>query len=229
MVQARLMGKDNVDAHYTNAIYSFLKERAVKYSNSTAMISADAKCKVSVGEPDFPIASVSRGNAVIVGRNEKFKVGDHDFSKVSLISDATLIHSIPGDDSKDAEQIECNKETVGKWYTGKVFYSVKNMATEGSTAERGATELSLALKEFYGLTIPPRLYLYADGGRERKNDNFKVQKSLIELFLLHDFDEIVAARPAAGQSYRNPVERCHCIANIGLQSVGMMRKRQCGI
>ena len=96
MVQARLMRKDNVDAHYTNAIYSFLKERAVKYSNSTAMISADAKCEVSVGEPDFPIASVSRGKAVIVGRNEKFKVGDHDFSKVSLIPDATLIHSIPG-------------------------------------------------------------------------------------------------------------------------------------
>ena len=39
-------------------------------------------------------------------------------------------------------------------------------------------------------------------------------------------DEGVAARPAAGHSYRNPVVRCHCIANLGLQSVGMMRLRQ---
>ena len=36
----------------------------------------------------------------------------------------------------------------------------------------------------------------------------------------------VAARPAANHSFRNPVERCHCIANIGLQAVGMMRSRQ---
>ena len=58
------------------------------------------------------------------------------------------------------------------------------------------------------------------------NSNFKVQKSLISLFLRHDLDEVVAARPAAGHSYRNPVERCHCIANLGLQAVGMMRTRQ---
>ena len=49
---------------------------------------------------------------------------------------------------------------------------------------------------------------------------------MIGLFHKHDFDEIVAARPAANHSFRNPVERCHCIANIGLQSVGMMRTRQ---
>lgn len=60
-------------------------------------------------------------------------------------------------------------------------------------------------------------------GRNQKN--FKVQKSLISLFLMHDLDEVVAARPAAGHSYRNPVERCHCIANLGLQVVGMMRTR----
>ena len=39
-------------------------------------------------------------------------------------------------------------------------------------------------------------------------------------------DEVIASRPAAGHSYRNPVERCQCIANLGLQSVGMMRTKQ---
>lgn len=47
----------------------------------------------------------------------------------------------------------------------------------------------------------------------------------MSLFIRHDMDEVIAARPAANHSYRNPVERCHCIANIGLQSVGMMRTK----
>ena len=32
-------------------------------------------------------------------------------------------------------------------------------------------------------------------------------------------------RPATGLSYRNPVERVHAIANLGLQSVGIMRQK----
>ena len=77
MVQARLLRKENVDSHYTNAIYSFLKERASKHVNSSIMVSADAKCKISVGEPGFPIAAVTRGKLVVVGV--------HDYSKISLI------------------------------------------------------------------------------------------------------------------------------------------------
>ena len=94
------------------------------------MISADAKCKVSVGEPDYPIAAVSRGKAVIVGKNETFKVGDHDYSLLSLIPDAILLHSIPekNDEEEEDENTECNKQSVGKWYSGKVFYSLSLLA-----------------------------------------------------------------------------------------------------
>ena len=112
MVQARLLRKNNSDSHYTNAVYSFLKERAIQDSTCTAMISADSKCKVSVGEPGSPIAAVSRGKDVIVGRNEVFKVGDHDFSKVSLIPDAIRIHSIPENEEEEQEVTECNKQSV---------------------------------------------------------------------------------------------------------------------
>ena len=42
--------------------------------------------------------------------------------------------------------------------------------------------------------------------------------------MLHNFEEILIARTAANLSYRNPVERVHAIANLGLQSVGLMRK-----
>ena len=116
------------------------------------MVSADAKCKVSVGEPGFPIASVSRGKQVVVGKNETFKVGDHDFSRVSLIPDAMLFHSIP-DRNEEATHSpeECNKETGGKWYTGKVYYCVKNMPLKGSTVVGGVAELDTALRQQYGL------------------------------------------------------------------------------
>ena len=44
------------------------------------------------------------------------------------------------------------------------------------------------------------------------------------MFLVHDLDELIICRSAAGHSYRNPVERIHAIANLGLQSVPMMRQ-----
>ena len=49
-------------------------------------------------------------------------------------------------------------------------------------------------------------------------------KNHIALFLLRNSEEILIARTAANLSYRNPVERVHAIANLGLQSVGLMRK-----
>ena len=84
----------------------------------------------------------------------------------------------------------------------------------------------MAKDNFYGPeNILPYLYLYTDGDGERKNTNFKVQKNLISLFLHDDLDEVVAARPVEGHSYRNLVETCHGIANVSLQSVGMMRTK----
>ena len=95
MVQTRLFRNSNPDAHYTNSIYKFLKERAVKNRQNIDFFSADAKCKVPVGEPGNPIATVTRGKKVIVGNNEKFHVADHDFTKLLLIPDAYLLHEIP--------------------------------------------------------------------------------------------------------------------------------------
>ena len=40
-----------------------------------------------------------------------------------------------------------------------------------------------------------------------------------------DLDDVVFARTAAGMSYRNPVERVHAIANMGLQSIVLMRSK----
>ena len=106
-------------------------------------------------------------------------------------------YSIPENEEEEQEDTECNKQSVGKWYTGKVFYSVKDMPTQGSSAIRGVAEVNTALMSHYDSeNFPSRLYLYTDGGGDRKN------------------------------TYRNPVERCHCIANLGMQSVGIMRSKQ---
>ena len=56
------------------------------------MLTRNAK---SVEEPDFPFASISRGNKVVVGVNKSFRVADHDFSEVSLIPDAIFVQDIP--------------------------------------------------------------------------------------------------------------------------------------
>ena len=97
------------------------------------------------------------------------------------------------------------------------------MVSEGSTAMRCAAEFGELMKEQFE-TIPPYFYVYSDCGPEKKTDNLSVQKSYIAFFLLHSFEEILIARTAADLSHRNPAERVHAITNLGLQSVGLMRK-----
>ena len=126
------------------------------------MISADAKYKTGVEEPDFSIVAVSRGNVVIVGKNKKFQVGDHGFSKVSVIPDIILVNSKPEEYQKqDDKDTKCNKQAVGKWCSGKVFYSLRDMETQGSSAIWGTTKLSMAMENVDGSEeIPTPLYLF---------------------------------------------------------------------
>ena len=113
------------------------------------MISVHAKCEVS------------RGKVVII----EIKVSIHDFSKALVIPDTILVHSIPEEDHKgDGEDKECNKYSVGKWYSGKMFYSVKDMAIE----------------DFYEPEIIlPHLYFYTESGGDRKKQIQSSEKSNI--------------------------------------------------
>ena len=82
---------------------------------------------------------MSKGKVAIFRKNKQFKVDDRGFSKVSFIPDTILLHSIPEENCKeDGEDTECKKNTVRKWYSEKVFYSVKDMVTQNSSALRGA-------------------------------------------------------------------------------------------
>ena len=71
------------------------------------------------------VAAVTQGKKVVVGVTETFKVADHDFSKLSFIPDAYLVHEIP-DQETEISPLESNvddntimTETIKNWYTGK--------------------------------------------------------------------------------------------------------------
>ena len=82
---------------------------------------------------------MSKEKVVIVQKNKQFKVDDHGFSKVSVIPETILDNSMPEENCKeDGEDTECNKNTVRKWYSEKMFYSVKDMITQDSSALLGA-------------------------------------------------------------------------------------------
>lgn len=232
VIQSRLLRKPNADVKYARTVYKFLKKRAINNRLNCVFLSADAKCKVSIGEPGYPLAAVSRGKKVIVGKNQTFKVGDHDFSKLSVIPDAVLVHQIPSFNLSDAPDIDESDQVVegtksnGSWYAGNVYYTFKNMALEGSTAIREVVEMGRVLEtEYVDRDIPERFYLITDGGGDRNITNISVIKPLVALFRKYDFDELIAIRTAAGLSFYNPVERHHARANLGLQAVGMMRSK----
>ena len=71
------------------------------------------------------------------------------------------------------------------------------------------------MEELYGPdNILPCLYFDTDNVGHRKRTNLKAQKSLISFFLHRNLYKVAFARPAAGHSYINAAERCHCIANF---------------
>ena len=69
------------------------------------------------------------------------------------------------------------------------------------------------------------LFIYSDGGPDHRLTYVSVQLSLIALFLNLDLDLLVAARTAPSHSWANPVERVMSTINLGLQCVGVMRKK----
>ena len=73
--------------------------------------------------------------------------------------------------------------------------------------------------------IPPILLIYTDGGPDHRSTYMSVKLSMIALFIELDLDELIALRTAPNNSWANPVERIMSIVNIGLQGVGIIRKK----
>ena len=151
MVQQRNIRKFSVDAHYCNALFKYSKELAIRFSNYCSFVSTDDKCKIKVGEPNFPVAAVARGKRVLVAKNQVFQVADHDLSSVTLIPTVGLMHEIPDEVDKS-------------WYRGTPYVYLKITATDPSSALRNAAEIEDMLTHRYQgkENIPPIIVIYTD-------------------------------------------------------------------
>ena len=154
MLQQRMIRKSHDDDHYTNAIFKYAREYAVSIRDICSFVCTDDKNKISIGEPNFPLAALIRGRRVLVGNNESFQVGDHDFSTIILFP--TVIFVI------DILKEQTNHDVVEK------CVGIKISATDPSTALRNATEVANILIEKFDTkeAVRPVLILYTDGGPE---------------------------------------------------------------
>ena len=211
MVQKRQFRKSHEDEHYASAIFRYVREYAIKLKDYCTMVCIDDKHRLKVGEPWCPVAAAERGRRVIVRAGTTFEVGDHDFTKFSIIPSVTLV-------------VEISQKIQESWYRGQVYVGYKDASFEASSPMRHATELSslLSSNDDYQNTI---LFIYSDGGPDHRLTYASVQVSLIGLFLKLDLNFLCAARTAPSHSWRNPVERVMSTLNLGLQCIGLMREK----
>ena len=209
MAQKHQFRHYHIDAHYCAALFRYMREFALLFRDLAMFISLDDKHRIKMGEPNYPVAVAECGRRVLVAQKETFEVGDHDFTKFSIIPSVSFIITIP-------ESID------GSWYDGHVYVGYKDAVLEPSSALRHVTELHSILTPLIG--NKSIFFLYTDGGPDHCLTFFSVQLSLIALFLNLDLDLLVVGRTAPNHSWKNPVERVMSIINLGLQCIGMMRK-----
>lgn len=95
MVQAQQLHANHTDVHYASALFRYEKEFAIKFHDVSMLVFLDNKHQCKIGEPGYPVAAVDRGNQVIVGKDTKFVVSDHDFTKTGIIPSITMLYDIP--------------------------------------------------------------------------------------------------------------------------------------
>jgi hypothetical protein len=86
-----------------------MREYTVSIREHCCFVSIDDKHKVSIGEPNYPVAAAERGRRVLVREDEFKTVGDHDFTKFTLIPSVVFIINVP-------------EEISDSWYTGPFMW-----------------------------------------------------------------------------------------------------------
>ena len=138
---------------------------------------------------------------VIVGLNQSFEVGDHDFTKFSLSPSVSLVVDIP--DSID-----------GGFYDGQVYVGLKDNVFEPSSALRHACELNSCLKTS---SIDKSVEChYHDGGPDHNLWFLRTQLSQVAYFLERDLDMLVLVQTPPQHSWKNPAERVMSNLNLAL-------------
>lgn len=84
-VQQRQFRKTHLDAHCAACIFRYQREYAVTMRDYSMFFCLDDKHRVKVGEPGFPVAAAECGIRVLTAAGSQLLVGDHDFTKFSLV------------------------------------------------------------------------------------------------------------------------------------------------
>ena len=83
------------DQHYAATLFRYQREFVLKFRDSSGFICLDNKHRIKIGEPGSPIAAAERDRRVLVSMAKSFQVGDHDFTKFSVIPSVMLVLVIP--------------------------------------------------------------------------------------------------------------------------------------
>ena len=109
MIQQRQWRHHHMDAHYASACFRYMREYSIVLREFCSFVCLDDKHKIKIGEPNYPVAAAERGRRVPVRLDEYLTVGDHDFTKFSLIPSVVFIIDIP-------------EKISDSWYSGKHMY-----------------------------------------------------------------------------------------------------------
>ena len=87
MIQQRQWLYNHPNSNYAAACYRYMREYAIMLRDVCASIS---RTRLKWG-PNSPVAAVERGKRVLVRNDERLTVGDHDFTKFSLVPSVIFV------------------------------------------------------------------------------------------------------------------------------------------
>ena len=206
------MHKYTPDDHYCAALYKYSRQLVIMFKEYIAFTSTNDKCKIKIGESNFPVPAVTWVKQVFVTQRTFLQAANHNHASSTLIPTVLLSHKIPNN-------------TDNSWYRGVPYVYLKLVATEPSSAIRNAAEVKRVLISKFGKNnIPPIVIFYTEGGPEHRTTFLSVKTAMIALQQAINADLLVALRTVPGHSFRNPAEKVNCILNLGLYGIGVMHQ-----
>jgi hypothetical protein len=196
------------------------------FSKAMTKVSLDGKAGVPIGEPGYPVrTNVRKFSASIIATKDRNKAtaGDHNWHKANVVPSMALFICTPA-------------EPHYSWRVGRVTCSIKDRATEHSTAMRHSVEFVNQVKFLVAkddgilatgmgsdampesTSMPFTMVLRADGGSDRNPKNASVVIGSLHTFLRLNLDVLVVLVAAADISHVNEVEGVMPMVNLGLQN-----------
>ena len=209
-VQQRQIHGNNVDSHYANAQFKYLKEYAIAHASDVAFFCLDDKAGIPVGEPSTALSTGVRGhNRSLVASGQSLAASDHDWHVAGITPSVSLRVDVP-------------ESLAESFFSGQVSVTCKERVFQPSSPFRHSRELA---DLFRTASDPDKkvLLLYTDGGPNHRVTFGSVQLALVCLFMELDLDQLIAVRTCASQSWINPAERCMSLLNLALQHVSLSR------